>query len=531
MDARRDRGVVIGALGGIALLAFALRASGIDRIDIWVDEANAILTARNGPSVILQMLRLDSSPPAYYVALHYWMALFGDSEVAVRMFSALGGVATVALVFAVGRRWVSTRAGALAAVFAAASPMAIFASQQARMYSWLPFLALAAVWQLVRYLESDRPRHLVACLVATTLALYTHNFAFHLLPVLAVVVAASGRLWTRWRAWALSAAAIALAYAPWLPTFLKQAANENHYAWYLPLWRAYGVPGVVVKTFESYSPAGEFAMFEYKGAPDWLGIPAAAFAGLAAFGAVWLYRRRAELGAARAQWATIFGLLPIATAIALSSVATPHYVPGRVDQMMYPAFALLAGVGAAQLRPAALGAGVALAALALGVANRDAFFTDYREYRFRGGDRAMAMAIRARLEPGDVVLCTSLTRASLAYYLRDVDVPILSFPRETAGHLGAQNDRRWLADPQALRREARIVIDAARARAGPRGRLFLARSRLSVNDALSPERLHRDFGVRLIENLGRYVQIGTEDVIWLSVNRLFLPPPGVGEAP
>jgi 4-amino-4-deoxy-L-arabinose transferase-like glycosyltransferase len=511
-------------LVAVAALAVGLRVHGIDRIDVWVDEANAFLTAQRSVPVILQMLRLDSSPPAYYIALHFWLGLFGTEAAALRAFAVLGGVATVPAVFAVGRRWFSTGVGLWAAFLVAASPMAIFSSQQVRMYSWLPLLALGAVWWLVRFLDSQRPRDLAVCLGLTALALYTHNFAFHLLPVLAAVVAVSGQLWTRWKSWALSALVLAALYAPWVPTFLKQAANENHYAWYLPLWNAYGTLGVVSNTFKSYSPAAEFAMFEYKGATDWYGIPAAALAALALFGAASLWRRRETLGKASATWAVLLAALPMFTAIGVSSVLTPHYVPGRVDQMMFPAFALLAAVGVCAMRPAALRVVVGVAVLVLCVITKGVFFTDYREYRFRGGDRAMANAIRDRIAPGDVVLCTSLTRASLEYYLRDDAVQLLSFPRETAGHLGAQNDWRWLADRSALKREAQAALDRVRRRAGPQGRLFLARSRLSVNDALAPEALHRDFGIRQLENLGRYIQIGTEDVIWLSVNQLRLPP-------
>ena len=120
------------------------------------------------------------------------------------------------------------------------------------------------------------------------------------------------------------------------------------------------------------------------------------------------------------------------------------------------------------------------------------------------------------------MLCTSLTRASLEYYLRraGADVPILSFPRTTARHLGAQNDRKLLADKPGLVKEAGIVLDRARALAGARGRLILVRAESTVNDPLLPGSLNRRFRVHIESRLGSFVQAGTEETVFVTVNLL-----------
>ena len=120
-------------------------------------------------------------------------------------------------------------------------------------------------------------------------------------------------------------------------------------------------------------------------------------------------------------------------------------------------------------------------------------------------------------------MCTSLIRASVEYYLRDTGVKILSFPRETAGHLGAQNDLRWLADDPRLTQEFELVIDQARAAAGREGRLFLLRVNRIVNEKISSEALFRRFSIRQIESLGRFAQVGTRETVDLSLHRLKLP--------
>ncbi len=512
-------------LAAILSLAAVLRIHDLDLLEIWVDEGNSILTARRSLSAILTILKLDSSPPAYYLTLHYWMAVFGDSPFALRMLSVLGSVLLVAVIYGVGRRSFGTAVGLWAAFFVATSSTQIFFSQQVRMYTWLSLLALVSVWWLVRYLESGRPFDLAVCLAATAMALFTHNFALHLLLVLAVVVVASGQLLTRMWAWGISAVTIGVVYAPWLPTLLRQSANENHYAWFLPVWRKLGPLGVIVDTFRSYSPAGERVMFEYRGATDWFGVPAAGMALLALLGLVSLIRRRGELGRAGWVWVPALLFVPIVSAVSVSLLLTPHYVPGRVDQMMFPAYALLAGIAMSTLRPVLLRPILGVAVLVLCLLSKGDFYTDYREYGFRGGDRALATVVRRHLEPGDVIVCTSLIRASVEYYLRDVDVTILSFPRETAGHLGAQNDHRWLADEKGLAREVGLVINEARAAAGPQGRLFLLRATRAVNVKISSESLHRDHSIRQIEYLGKFAQVATRETVELSIHRLRRPLP------
>ena len=82
-------------LGLLAILAVAVlfRLYEIDSLDIWVDEANAILTAREPLPVLLAKLKLDSSPPFFYLLLHGWIVVFGDGAAALRGLSVLAGVA------------------------------------------------------------------------------------------------------------------------------------------------------------------------------------------------------------------------------------------------------------------------------------------------------------------------------------------------------------------------------------------------------------------------------------------------------
>lgn len=517
------------ALAAIFVLAALARLHGIDELDVWVDEANLILTAQQAPSSLLARLKLDSSPPLFYLIVHGWIGVVGDGSVALRMLSVLTGLGLVASIYWAGRDLISPQAGLWGAFFAAASPIQAFYSQQVRMYCLAAILALLSVAALVRYLRDGSRRDFARWIAFTVLALYTHNFAIHLLPVHAALIVLSGELVRQSRSWLLASAIVALAYAPWLSVLAGQLGNPDHYAWFLFYWKFFGPSGVVENTFLSFSPGAEFLTYADIGdAAVWRGRPALGVLLLAAVGLyaqVAHFRRR---GLVLALWPLILLALPILTALAASVVVTPHYVPGRVDQMMFPAFALLVGAGLANLRPTLLRFGAAAAILVIATLTKLDLYPDYQEQPgLQGSERVLAARIAERWAPNDAILCTSLTRAPLEYYLgrAGVTARFISYPRDTAAHLGSQNDARLLSRPKALAREARAVALEARSLIGSEGRLFLIRVPTPVNRLLTDDRVAGPLGFRLVENLGRFKQYGTGNPIDARVYRSREPVP------
>ena len=83
----------------ILLLAGGLRFYRIDAQSFWNDEGNSARLAERSVDLILEGAEGDIHPPGYYVALHYWRALLGQSETALRGLSAACGVLLVGLTF------------------------------------------------------------------------------------------------------------------------------------------------------------------------------------------------------------------------------------------------------------------------------------------------------------------------------------------------------------------------------------------------------------------------------------------------
>lgn len=172
---------------------------------LWRDEAFSVLLSKNDPLEIISLSAGDATPPLYYLLLHYWMALFGDSEVALRALSVLFWIGTAAVLYLIGRRQ-SLKAGFWLAALALSQPLLFRYALEVRAYSLFAFLTSIVIYT---YLEK---RYRLLFLSAAAL-LYTHLFGFWVIFILlAWAILRRENFWP----FLLSI----LAAIPWIPNYL-----------------------------------------------------------------------------------------------------------------------------------------------------------------------------------------------------------------------------------------------------------------------------------------------------------------------
>ncbi|MCP5023606.1 MAG: hypothetical protein GY930_17790 [bacterium] len=157
--------------GLLILVALALRLPGFTE-SVWIDELYTSRLFCGHPLVLAKTLYSDIHPPAYFVFIHYWISIFGDSVISLRLPPLLFGLGSLILVQRLGRLWFSERAGWWAAWALAISPVHIWYSQEARPYSANLFLALAC-FLLHSQMIRSRPRLLAWLLFTLVLSLTT----------------------------------------------------------------------------------------------------------------------------------------------------------------------------------------------------------------------------------------------------------------------------------------------------------------------------------------------------------------------
>ncbi len=139
---------VWGALTVVTLVALALRLYAIEAESIWLDEAYTYARAKLPLSEVIAASIKKHHNPTYFVFMHFWIAL-GDSELWLRLPSAIFGALTAAMTCAIGNLLSGPRVGLVAGLVLACMPTQVYFGQEARMYTFLTFAASVALWGLL----------------------------------------------------------------------------------------------------------------------------------------------------------------------------------------------------------------------------------------------------------------------------------------------------------------------------------------------------------------------------------------------
>ncbi len=174
--------LVFGSL--ILLLALALRVYGLGAESAWVDEVCS-LECLGEPTLSAYLVRYaavdPTMGPVYFVLQYEWSRVFGTSVLAIRALSVLFGVASVFVVLLLGRAMFSTRAGLIAAFYAALSLLHIYYSQEIRTYALVLFLSALSMYTFIKAAESSRAWRWILHGTVNALLAGTHVIAAFLL--------------------------------------------------------------------------------------------------------------------------------------------------------------------------------------------------------------------------------------------------------------------------------------------------------------------------------------------------------------
>ena len=107
--------------------------------------------------------------------------VLGTGVVALRLLSALAGVALVGVGWAIGTELGSRRTAAMLAAILALNPLMVWYSQEARAYELYALLAAVSLLCFLRAFRAPRGTALALWSLSSVLALLTHYFAVFLL--------------------------------------------------------------------------------------------------------------------------------------------------------------------------------------------------------------------------------------------------------------------------------------------------------------------------------------------------------------
>jgi uncharacterized membrane protein len=172
----------------VTLVAIALRFWRIDAASYWSDELFSIFWVRESLGMMWGPgLEIETTPPLYYTLLKAWNAIFGETELAGRGFSALVSVLAVPVIYRLAREFALPGTALLAAALVALSPMQLLYAHEARAYAMLPALYALALLGLARFCRTGGAGALALYGITALLLVYAHATSAFTLAALNLV--------------------------------------------------------------------------------------------------------------------------------------------------------------------------------------------------------------------------------------------------------------------------------------------------------------------------------------------------------
>lgn len=168
----------------ILIIGLILRLISLNQ-SLWLDEGINVnnVSALSFKSLILNYTPADFHPPGYHIILKLWIMLAGNSEIAVRIPSVIFGIITVYCTYLIGKKLFEEKTALIGATLMATSPLAIYYSQEARMYSMAAAFCAASIYFFISLIKKDRLLFWTGFIVSTSLMLYSDYLPYLLIPV------------------------------------------------------------------------------------------------------------------------------------------------------------------------------------------------------------------------------------------------------------------------------------------------------------------------------------------------------------
>lgn len=412
-----------------------LRTYGMTASSIWHDEGYTMWLLRYNPLEIISRTARDVHPPGYYLIAKLWVSVFGTSELAIRSLSILFSIGIVYLVYKIVEKLYSKESAFWASMLVAFSPFMVRFAQEARMYGVVAFFTTLGTYFLVKFSKEKNSRALILYALSMTVAIYTQYYAFFVIMVQWIIVAAitPGFFTLKWGKsfkkhagifglkWWLAGLAPVILYLPWFPVAYRQVTRVSGSYWIKPEWiNERTIPNNLTQfLFYAHIDGNNYStligMILY-----WL---LAIF--LISSGLVLLFKKDLRK---RASLFLLYGYLPMLLVFTLSKLKTPVY---QDRYFPFSAVAILAlwGIAISVIKNNVVRmvvGGIVITVLIIGNGQMR-IDTDHQM-------RELSGAVKKEMRPGDVVLSGELyTFLDGSYYFGDKKIRLISSPVDGYG--------------------------------------------------------------------------------------------------
>ncbi|MDE3180055.1 MAG: glycosyltransferase family 39 protein [Acidobacteriota bacterium] len=226
----------------LMMIATALRFHAISDQPLWYDEAITWAIGKQTPYfIVFHIPKVETNPFLFYIAIHYTILIFGETEFALRLLSALATILAVPVVYFIGRAFASKTTGVIGAALLAVNPISLQFAQEARAYAAVSLFEGLATFGLLLAVSNTRPtssatfnkKYTKGLLIFSLFSVlsfylhYTYLFFIVICYIVLLFVASVNFAHTNWRHLLLSMAFVLICLGPGIHDMLLLAHAPN----------------------------------------------------------------------------------------------------------------------------------------------------------------------------------------------------------------------------------------------------------------------------------------------------------------
>ena len=244
----------------LALLTVAtvLRVWFMGKTDLGGDESFSLYMALQSVPDLVRMLCQGDNPPLWELLLHFWVKVFGISEVAIRSLSLIFSVLTVVPIYLAGEKYIHRFAGVAASLCYCCSTFSIYMAHECRVYSLIGFLTASSVLLFVSSVKNPKTYKFVLLTLVNLMLMYGHYLSVWIIVMEFVIALSINPIRKRiWKPYLIHAASLVVLFTPMFPVLFRRfmdsgmkgtwiAKTTSIEALYDFLWRMCNVPVTTV---------------------------------------------------------------------------------------------------------------------------------------------------------------------------------------------------------------------------------------------------------------------------------------------
>lgn len=163
----------------IIILGIALRLIFINKPDgLWNDEyISWMIAATPFSNGFINAMKSQCHMPFYYLYLKFFMTLFGQSDLLLRLTSVFAGVLSIPVMYFIGKEK-DENTGITCASITAISSFLIYYSQEVRLYSVLFLFSALSPLYTIKCVKNPIKKNFILYAISNFLILFTHTIGF-----------------------------------------------------------------------------------------------------------------------------------------------------------------------------------------------------------------------------------------------------------------------------------------------------------------------------------------------------------------